>query len=76
MPACIRCGTPLPQYTVLCTRCGANQYQFRVTPRGRFWAVLVALALAVALASLDQLRQDQPGLQSPAPHLHAPRPHP
>jgi uncharacterized paraquat-inducible protein A len=74
--ACVRCGLPLAQYTVLCTRCGANQYQFRVTARGLFWAAVVGGVLILALALLAPL--DGPNSESlpPAPAVHPPVGHP
>lgn len=54
MQPCRRCGANLPQYTVLCTLCGVNQYQLRLPSRGLLWTGLVGLAfgafgLALAL---------------------------
>ncbi|HEX3235440.1 MAG TPA: hypothetical protein VHR41_14670 [Gemmatimonadales bacterium] len=66
--ACVRCGIPLPQYTVLCTGCGTNQYQVRVTARVLFWAVTAGFGLILALASLDPPgRAEPPDLPSIAP---------
>jgi RNA polymerase subunit RPABC4/transcription elongation factor Spt4 len=52
MSACYACSTPLVEYTVLCPRCGANQFKFRFTVRGLFWMTLVIVGLIASCLNL------------------------